>query len=100
MFMSLLDQAPPESPNLQPQIQTLYYIHLSFQAVQQSLCDAFVVSEKGDEVGRDADDRRACLPHLQRPLPRRQHPRGLRDQLQTTHGDLKPGMKNKVNFLR
>ena len=97
--MSLLDQAPPESPNLQPQIQTLY-IHLSFQAVQQSLCDAFVVSEEGDEVGRDADDRRARLPHLQRTQPRRQHPRGLRDQLQASHGDLKPGTENKVNLLR
>ena len=58
---------------------------LSLKAVQQSLRDAVVVAEEGDEAGRDAHDRRPRLPHLQRPQPRRQHPRGLRDQLQATH---------------
>ena len=86
------------NPSIQQVLQMracgLYIALIFLQALQQPVCDAVFVAEEGDEAGGDAHDRRPRLPHLQRPLPRRQHPRGIRPgviPLEAAHGDLKPG---------
>lgn len=61
-----------------------------FQSFQQPQRDAVLARAQGDEVGRDAHDRRPRLSHLQRPSLHRKHHGALQPELQAAHRDLQP----------